>query len=88
MKLKTAFKFTSFVVPACMPPPNLTFGKSTVNCVVSGWGDTTNGRGRFAENLGGAVVQFYPPQECNRFHKLSYGYVFHKKTLKKKTLFW
>lgn len=68
IKVKNPFTFTSYVKPACLPPQNLKFATSKpVNCVVSGWGDTT-GYSEFAPVLGAAVLQFFTPKECNHLY--------------------
>jgi len=68
IELETPFHFTEYVKPACMPQRNFKFAKGKqVNCVVSGWGDTS-GFSEFAQSLGAAVLQFFPPRQCNEIH--------------------
>jgi len=67
MKLQTPFTYSKYIKPVCMAAPNLELkfgGRKPVNCLVSGWGDTS-GWSDFADDLGAAVLQFFPPLTCN-----------------------
>jgi len=67
IQIEQPFVFTSYVRPACLPPPDLKFSPNDkVNCLVSGWGDTTNGFSEFSDSLKAAVLTFFSPKQCNK----------------------
>ncbi|XP_041067781.1 transmembrane protease serine 2-like isoform X1 [Carcharodon carcharias] len=66
MKLKTPFKFSERIKPACLPNYGQVFNTGD-SCWISGWGDTEEG-GSSPEVLQKAIVPFIAHTDC----KLSY----------------
>ena len=75
IQLKTKFTITEFVQPACLPPtgdfdPTNSYGKEENYpvCLISGWGDETEGAGRGSSKLRYATIPLIPNDECRSLH--------------------